>query len=84
VVGTRYLFRNRFKHDFGSRLQEFLKSQGPSSIGRLGSWQYSSIDDATVEGLKTAREVSQPWPEPPCHNVQPDRPWDRRTILPRL
>jgi protoporphyrinogen oxidase len=56
-------------HDLGrqatvQRLQQFLKSKDVRSIGRFGAWRYSSIDDAIVEGLQAAREVSGYQPEP--------------------
>jgi protoporphyrinogen oxidase len=48
-------------HDLGREacvrsLREYLLTKRVWSIGRFGSWHYSSIDDAIVQGLKTARE----------------------------
>jgi protoporphyrinogen oxidase len=48
-------------HDLGrerrvTNLVEFLKSRGVWSIGRFGSWRYSSIDDAITQALQAVRE----------------------------
>jgi protoporphyrinogen oxidase len=58
---TNYVEHAYPVHDLGrqaavQRLQQFLNSKGVWSIGRFGSWRYSSIDDAIVQGLETARE----------------------------
>jgi protoporphyrinogen oxidase len=50
-------------HDLGRAVRvrsllEFLRSKEVWSIGRFGGWRYSSIDDAIVEALQTARECA--------------------------
>jgi protoporphyrinogen oxidase len=52
-------------HDLGREVRvrsllEFLRSKQVWSIGRFGGWRYSSIDDAIVEALQTARECAMP------------------------
>jgi protoporphyrinogen oxidase len=44
------------------RLQQFLISKDVRSIGRFGGWRYSSIDDAIIEALQTARECAATLP----------------------
>jgi protoporphyrinogen oxidase len=44
------------------RLLEFLRSRDVWSIGRFGSWRYSSIDDAIVQALEVAQQISAPGP----------------------
>jgi protoporphyrinogen oxidase len=58
---TNYLEHAYPVHDLArpaivQHLQEFLNSKRVSSIGRFGSWCYSSIDDAIVQGLQAARK----------------------------
>lgn len=56
-------------HDLGREVRvksllEFLRSKQVWSIGRFGGWRYSSIDDAIMEALQTAREVMSHAPKP--------------------
>jgi len=49
-------------HDLGReihvrKLRDFLKSKGVWSIGRFGSWHYSSLGDAISEAFETVREM---------------------------
>lgn len=40
-----------------ARLLEFFQSQGVWSVGRFGSWKYSSLDDSIVEATRAIREM---------------------------
>jgi UDP-galactopyranose mutase len=58
-------------HDLGRQprvtsLLHYLKSRNVWSIGRFGSWRYSSIDDAIGDALEAAQAVSPaPWQPAP-------------------
>ncbi|MEI6127391.1 MAG: NAD(P)-binding protein [Pseudomonadota bacterium] len=40
-------------------LHEFLDASGSISIGRYGSWNYSSMEDSMLQALQTARQLKQ-------------------------
>lgn len=39
-------------------IMDFLRSKGITSIGRYGAWEYSSMEDAIMEGRKAALAIS--------------------------
>lgn len=40
-------------------ITEYLGSVGIHSIGRYGAWEYSSMEDAILEGMKAARDTKR-------------------------
>ncbi len=49
-----YAIYDRHRREAVARLQRFLRSRDIFSIGRYGSWEYSAMEDALLQGLDTA------------------------------
>lgn len=66
VLASRSRFDHAYPvHDLSrqprvAKLIEFFNRHDVFSIGRFGSWHYSSIDDAIVQALEVARQISAP------------------------
>jgi protoporphyrinogen oxidase len=66
VLASRSCFDHAYPvHDLSrqarvARLLEFFNRHDVFSIGRFGSWHYSSIDDAIMQALEVARQISAP------------------------
>jgi protoporphyrinogen oxidase len=56
-IPCAYVVRDRECEWRRQQLLGWFLSQGVHSIGRYGGWQYSSMEDAFLEGQKTAHEI---------------------------
>lgn len=57
VLPYAYVIYNQARLKTVSRLQEFLNSKDVYSFGRYGSWIYSSMEDAILEGKQAAEKI---------------------------
>jgi hypothetical protein len=56
-IRDAYVVRDRQCEPLRRKLLAWLQDQGVSSIGRYGGWQYGSMEDAFLEGRKTALDI---------------------------
>jgi protoporphyrinogen oxidase len=52
-----YVLYDHFRRAYLPRVFEYLKGQHIHSIGRYGRWEYSSMEDALLQGREIAREI---------------------------
>ena len=52
-----YVIFDQHRSQFLPKAQEFLKQHGVDSIGRYGSWNYSSMENALEDGQQAAQRV---------------------------
>lgn len=57
LLPCAYVIYNHARLETVSRLQEFLNSKDVYSFGRYGSWIYSSMEDAILEGKQAAERI---------------------------
>ena len=54
-----YVVYDQYRSKVLPELFEFLRQNRVYSIGRYGRWQYSTTEDALLDGKKTAQEIAQ-------------------------
>jgi hypothetical protein len=52
-----YVIYNQARLETVSRVQKFLNDNDVFSFGRYGSWIYSSMEDAILEGKQAAEKI---------------------------
>ena len=57
LIPYAYVVYNRARKKAVERIQRYLKSRGVFSFGRYGSWIYSSMEDAVLEGKQNAELI---------------------------
>ncbi len=69
VVTTRavhfpvaYVLYDHLRDSSLKTIMEFLRAHGILSTGRYGAWEYSSMEDAVLEGKQAAELVNAGWP----------------------
>jgi protoporphyrinogen oxidase len=55
-----YVIFDRHCADARAAILDFLASRGVHSIGRYGGWTYNSMEDAILDGLRTAESLARP------------------------
>lgn len=55
-----YVIFDRHCNEARRTILEFFASRGVHSIGRYGGWTYNSMEDAMLDGLRTAELLSRP------------------------
>lgn len=53
-----YVIYDRHYADVVPKIHNFLISNGIDSIGRYGKWVYNSMEDALIDGKKTAEKIN--------------------------
>ncbi len=56
-IDPAYVLYDKHRRNLLSRAYRFLKRRGIHSIGRYGAWEYSTMEDALLSGMKVAGEV---------------------------
>jgi hypothetical protein len=59
VIPDSYIIFNREWRDLVPKLLDFLKRHHVRSIGRYGSWNYTSMSDDIKTGIDTAKELNR-------------------------
>jgi len=58
VLNYAYVVYNSARQKAVARIQRYLKARNVQSFGRYGSWIYSSMEDAVLEGKMNAEQIS--------------------------
>lgn len=58
-IKNAYVIYDFNYHACRHQIHEWLKEQGLWSIGRYGDWNYSSMEDALIDGRRTADELRE-------------------------
>jgi protoporphyrinogen oxidase len=56
-IPCAYVLYDRERKRSVAEVRQFLRGHGIHSIGRYGSWEYSSMEDAIVQGKDAAAEI---------------------------
>ena len=56
-IKNAYVIYDFDYHESRDTIHEWLQAVGVFSIGRYGDWNYSSMEDALIDGRKTALEI---------------------------
>jgi protoporphyrinogen oxidase len=54
-----YVVYDQFRKENLPSILRYLKDQGIYSIGRYGAWEYSTMEDAILQGKRLAEELSE-------------------------
>jgi protoporphyrinogen oxidase len=57
-IANAYVIYDFNYHDSYAEIHDWLRQSGVWSIGRYGDWNYSSMEDALMDGRRTAAELS--------------------------
>ena len=56
-IANAYVIYDFHYHESHAEIHEWLRSRGVFSIGRYGDWNYSSMEDALIDGRRTAGQL---------------------------
>jgi protoporphyrinogen oxidase len=54
-----YVVYDQFRKENLPAILRFLRNEGIYSIGRYGAWEYSTMEDAILQGKAVAEELSE-------------------------
>ena len=57
-IANAYVIYDFNYHECYAKIHDWLRQKNVSSIGRYGDWNYSSMEDALIDGRRTAVELS--------------------------
>ena len=57
-IPNAYVIYDFHYHESRAAVHEWLAAQGASSIGRYGDWNYSSMEDALIDGRRAAERLA--------------------------
>ncbi len=58
ILKDAYVIYNKEREQIVSEIKERLKKSGIYLAGRWGNWEYSSMEDAILEGFEVAKEIN--------------------------
>lgn len=61
TLDPAYVVYNKWRKDVMPKITSALKRLEIFSIGRYGAWEYSSMEDAILQGINTAESLSCGW-----------------------